>query len=163
MTDHRPAEELGARKGAFLEMALKVMVEAHIGQLDRGGAPYCLHPITVMNYLNTTDEQLQCVALLHDVAEDSGFSLPVLKRLGFTRRILDAVDALTKKPGQDYAEYRRAVLSNKDAMQVKLCDLRHNMDLSRLQSASRRDIERKERYLEFYREIEAKFQETCND
>lgn len=163
MTDHRPAEELGARKGAFLEMALKVMVEAHIGQLDRGGAPYCLHPITVMNYLNTTDEQLQCVALLHDVVEDSGFSLAVLGRLGFTPRIIDAVDALTKKPGQDYTDYRRAVMSNRDAMQVKMCDLRHNMDLSRLQSASRRDIERKERYLEFYREIEAKCQEPCND
>ena len=144
------------KKGELLGKVLVLATNAHAGQFDRGGKPYILHPLKVMHYLKTDDEELQCIALLHDVVEDTDTSWKDLEAIGCTERVLNAVRALTKLPGQTYDEYKETVFANEDAMRVKLCDLRHNTDIRRLKGVTQKDIERIAKYNRFFLEIQAK-------
>lgn len=144
------------KKGELLGKVLVLATNAHAGQFDRGGKPYILHPLKVMHYLKTDDEELQCIALLHDVVEDTDTSWKDLEAIGCTERVLKAVKALTKLPGQTYDEYQEVVFANEDAMRVKLCDLRHNTDIRRLKGVTQKDIDRIAKYNRFYLEIQAR-------
>ena len=146
------------KKGELLGKVLALATNAHAGQFDRGGNPYILHPLKVMHYLKTDDEELQCVALLHDVIEDTKTTWNDLREIGCTQRVLSAVQALTKLPGQTYDEYKEVVFKNEDAMRVKLCDLRHNTDIRRLKGITQKDIDRIAKYNRLYLEIQAKLQ-----
>lgn len=141
------------KKGELLGKVLVLATNAHAGQFDRGGNPYILHPLKVMHYLKTTDEELQCIALLHDVIEDTNTTWDELKAIGCTDRVMNAVKALTKMPGQTYDQYKRAVMINKDAMRVKMADLRHNTDIRRLKGVTEKDIARMAKYNMFYTEL----------
>ena len=147
------------KKGELLSKCIKLMIDAHYGQFDRGGNPYCLHPLKVMHYLKTSDEELQCIALLHDVVEDTKTTWTELEAIGCTDRVIAAAKALTKMPGQSYDEYKECVFANEDAMKVKLCDLRHNTDVRRLKGVTQKDIDRLTKYNHFYLEIQAKLAE----
>jgi guanosine-3',5'-bis(diphosphate) 3'-pyrophosphohydrolase len=142
------------KRGTMLNSALVLATTAHAGQFDKGNNPYILHPLKVMHYLKSDDEELQCIAVLHDVVEDCDVSWEDLYASGMSARVVDAVRALTKQRGQTYAEYKTAVFSNVDAMRVKLADLRHNTDIRRLKGVSDRDRERNVRYHEFAFEIQ---------
>jgi len=144
------------KKGELLGKVLVLATNAHAGQFDRGGKPYILHPLKVMHYLKTDDEELQCIALLHDVIEDTKTTWKDLEDIGCTDRVLNAVRALTKMPGQSYDEYKEVVFANEDAMRVKLCDLRHNTDIRRLKGVTQKDIERMAKYNQFFLEIQAR-------
>jgi GTP diphosphokinase / guanosine-3',5'-bis(diphosphate) 3'-diphosphatase len=150
------------KKGELLGKVLVLATNAHAGQFDRGGKPYILHPLKVMHYLKTDDEELQCVALLHDVIEDTNTTWQDLRDIGCTERVLEAVSALTKMPGQSYDEYKEGVFASVDAMRVKTCDLRHNTDIRRLKGVTQKDIDRIAKYNRFYLEIQAKLQEVDN-
>ena len=141
------------KKGELLGNVLLLATTAHAGQFDRGGNPYILHPLKVMHYLKSDDEELQCIALLHDVIEDTKTTWQDLRDIGCTDRIIAAVEALTKLPGQTYDEYKQGVFANTDAMKVKLCDLRHNTDIRRFKGISEKDILRLEKYNRFFLEI----------
>ncbi len=138
----------------MLGKMLVIAANAHAGQFDKGGSPYILHPLKVMHYLKTDDEELQCIAVGHDLIEDTKVTYKDLRDAGISERVLYAIKCLTKQPGQTYDEYREAVLSNIDACRVKLCDLRHNSDLRRLKGVSEKDIERLARYSVFYHELQ---------
>lgn len=115
---------------ADLEMAIIIATEAHSGQLDKGGAPYILHPLRVMAAMSTDQERV--VALLHDVVEDSDrVSLPQIDAQ-FGGRVAAAVDALTKRPGEGYDDYLERVKADDIATKVKLADLKDNSDVNRL-------------------------------
>ena len=144
------------KKGELLGKVLVLATNAHAGQFDRGGKPYILHPLKVMHYLKTDDEELQCIALLHDVIEDTATSWKDLEAIGCTERVLAAVKALTKMPGQTYDDYKEIVFANEDAMRVKLCDLRHNTDIRRLKGVTQKDIDRVAKYNRFYLEIQSR-------
>lgn len=144
------------KKGELLGKVLVLATNAHAGQFDRGGKPYILHPLKVMHYLKSDDEELMCVALLHDVVEDTKTTWADLKEIGCTDRVLDAVSALTKMPGQSYDEYKEEVFSNEDAMRVKMADLRHNTDIRRLKGVTQKDLDRLAKYNQFYLELQAK-------
>lgn len=147
------------KRGELLSKAIHLATNAHHGQFDKGGSPYILHPFAVMNLLENPDEELQCIALLHDVVEDTRTTFRELRDLGFTDRIIEAVRLLTKMPGQHYDEYKEGVFSNVDAMKVKMADLTHNSDIRRLKGISDKDIERMAKYNRFFLEIKAKLQE----
>lgn len=147
------------KRGALLNAMLVITTNAHAGQYDRGGNPYILHPLRVMSYLKTDDEELQCIALGHDVIEDTDTTYADLRAAGMTERIINGISALTKVPGETYDEYKRRVFGNVDAMRVKLCDLRHNTDIRRLKGVSERDLERMAKYQRFYLEIQSRLQE----
>lgn len=140
--------------GKMLGAMLKFMVDAHDGQFDKGGIPYCLHPLKVMHYLKTDDEELMCIALGHDVVEDTDATYEDLRNIGMSERVIDGIRRLTKVPGQTYAEYKEQVLRSKDAMLVKRADLRHNTDIRRLKGTTDKDKARMSKYHDFYIEIE---------
>ena len=144
------------KKGEMLAKMLVIATNAHAGQFDRGGNPYILHPLKVMHYLKSDDEELQCIALGHDVIEDTSVTFKDLRDAGISERVIDAIRVLTKMPGQTLEEYKSMVFGSVDAMKVKLSDLRHNTDIRRLKGVTEKDIARMVKYQVFYTEILAK-------
>jgi (p)ppGpp synthase/HD superfamily hydrolase len=144
------------KRGEMLDRMLVIATNAHAGQFDRGGAPYILHPLRVMSFLKTDDEELQCIALGHDVIEDTKVTYKDLYDSGISERVISGIRALTKVPGETLDEYKARVFANSDAMQVKLCDLRHNTDIRRLKGVTEKDIARMAKYHTFYLEIQAR-------
>lgn len=142
------------KRGTMLSTAIRIATQAHDGQYDRGGMPYILHPLKVLHYCKSQDEEILCIAVLHDVVEDSSVTWSDLREAHMSERVISAVRALTKIPGQSYDEYREAVFSNRDAMLVKLADLRHNTDIRRLKGVTVKDRERMARYHEFAFDIQ---------
>ena len=147
------------KKGEMLDAMLVIATNAHHGQYDKGGKPYILHPLRVMSYLKEDNEELQCIALGHDVIEDTNVTYEDLRNAGISERVIAGIRALTKLPGQTYNEYKQGVFANVDAMKVKLCDLRHNTDIRRLKGISDIDVERMVKYQKFYIEIQSKLAE----
>ena len=144
------------KRGEMLNSMLVLATNAHANQYDRGGRPYILHPLKVMHYLKSDDEELQCIALGHDVVEDTSVTYADLRAAGMSERVIEGIRSLTKMPGETYDEYKERVFSNRDAMLVKRADLRHNTDIRRLKGVSERDLERMAKYQRFYLEIEAR-------
>ena len=144
------------KKGEMLGTMLVIATNAHSGQFDRGGAPYILHPLKVMHYLKSDDEELMCMALGHDVIEDTSVTYKDLRDAGISERVITGIKALTKVPGQTYEEYKEGVFACEDAMRVKLADLRHNTDIRRLKGVTEKDIARMAKYHLFFMEIKAK-------
>jgi (p)ppGpp synthase/HD superfamily hydrolase len=142
-------------KGEMLSKMISLATESHAGQFDKGGRPYILHPLTVMHRLRTDDEELQCIAVGHDLIEDTSTSELDLRALGFSERVVKAILCLTKFEGEDEAQYREAVKANPDAVRVKIEDLRHNSDIRRLKGITSKDIVRMIKYHEFYLELKA--------
>ena len=105
--------------------ALRIAYDAHAGQLDKCGAPYIAHPLHVAEQMD--DEASTCVALLHDVVEDSDVTLDGLA-CDFPPEVVEGVRLMTHEPGVDYLDYVRAVKGNPIAKKVKLADLAHNSD-----------------------------------
>lgn len=139
----------------MLNNAIVLAAIHHADQYDHGGRPYVLHVLKVMHYLKSDDEELNCIAVLHDIIEDcKQVTYGLLIAQGMSDRVIAGVKALTRVPGQTEQEYQAGVLANRDAMQVKLCDLRHNMDVRRLKGLRQKDFERMEKYVRFYHEIE---------
>jgi (p)ppGpp synthase/HD superfamily hydrolase len=151
------------KKGEMLGKMIKLMVDAHDGQFDRGGQPYCCHPLKVMHYLKTTDEELMCIALGHDVVEDTDVTYQDLRAAGMTDRVINGIRALTKQPGQTYEEYKQGVFASRDAMLVKCADLRHNTDIRRLKGVTEKDIARMAKYHTFYLEIQSRLSGGANE
>jgi len=148
------------KKGVMLSQMLQHVAKVHQGQFDRGGSPYILHVLKVLDYIDIDDEELQCIALGHDTIEDTNTTSQDLKNIGMTERIVSGIVALTKIDGQTPDEYKSVVFSNRDAMLVKLCDLRHNSDLNRLKNVTEKDIERARKYQKFSIEIVEKLVDT---
>lgn len=141
------------KKGEMLAQMLHIATSAHHGQFDKGGAPYILHPLKVMHYLKDNDEELMCIALGHDVIEDTSVTYQDLFSAGISERVVQGIAALTKQPGQTYDEYKLQVKSNADAIKVKMADLRHNTDIRRLKGITEKDSARMIKYFEFYTEL----------
>ncbi|WP_016987696.1 HD domain-containing protein [Pseudomonas crudilactis] len=127
-----------------LERAIAIAAAAHAGQLDKGGAPYILHPLKVMLRMSTLEERI--VAVLHDVVEDCGISLDDLRKEGFSEDVLTAIESVTKVPGESYEDFVDRAAQNPIGRVVKLADLEENSDLSRIASPSWEDLERIEKY-----------------
>lgn len=140
-------------KRKSLNKMITIATLEHNGQFDRGGMPYILHPLQVMHLLNTQDEQLQCIAVGHDLFEDTGITSLELEEAGFPARVIDGIIALTKNKDEPLVDYKQRVKANPDAVRVKLCDLQHNTLLHRLNAMKPRDIERMSDYILFYKEL----------
>jgi (p)ppGpp synthase/HD superfamily hydrolase len=146
------------KKGEMLAKMIVLVTNAHAGQFDRGGNPYVLHALKVMHYTKSQDEEIQCIALGHDVIEDTQVTYAELRELGISERVIAGIQALTKQPGQTLEEYKAAVFANRDAMIVKMADLRHNSDIRRLKGITEKDVQRIAKYMKFYSEIQEKLQ-----
>lgn len=126
------------------ELALKIATEAHKGQKDKGGSDYINHPLRVAELCE--HGICKVIALLHDVIEDCGETKHSLYEKGVYPIVLHRVVQLTKKPDQNYQEYLEQVAEDPYAREVKIADLTHNMDLSRIPNPTEKDFERIEKY-----------------
>lgn len=126
---------------------------AHKGQIDKSGAPYIEHPLIVAKGVQTEDEK--CVALLHDVLEDSSFTAEDLKVAKIPEQVIEAVETLTHKDGVSYEDYISCIKANELARQIKISDLKHNMDLSRLSDVTDQDLKCKEKYERAYATLDS--------
>lgn len=128
----------------LLELAIEVATQAHKGQLDKGGKPYILHPQAVAAALDSTENKI--VAYLHDVVEDTEITLEDLKEMGFTYRIVNSIRILTKSKDISYEDYLKSVKKDSNAWHVKMADIKHNMDISRIPEPTAKDFARIEKY-----------------
>lgn len=124
--------------------AMKLCFEAHKDQVDKSGLPYVFHPFHLAEQM--TDELTTVTALLHDVVEDSDYTLADLGEMGFPATVLDALAMLTHDDGSAYLEYVARLKTNLIARAVKLADLRHNSDLTRLDHVDEKALARVEKY-----------------
>ncbi len=135
------------RKGEALNKMLVLVTTEFDGIFDKGGVPYVLHCLKVMHYLKSDCEELQCIALGHDLVEDrKNITYAYLRELGFSERIIAGIAAVTKVPGESHDEYMAKIMANPDAIRVKLADLRHNSDIRRLKGITSKDVARIEKY-----------------
>lgn len=125
--------------------ALKLCFEAHKDQVDKSGLPYVFHPFHLAEQMQ--DEDTTVVALLHDVAEDTELTLDRIAELDFGEKVMTALALLTHAKEVPYMDYVRAIKPNPIARTVKLADLRHNSDLSRLDEMTEKALLRREKYL----------------
>lgn len=133
-------------KGAFdfVAVAEAIARRAHAGQADKAGVPYIGHPAWVAARMQGRDAK--AAAWLHDVLEDTEVTAEDLAVAGIPANVVDAVLALTRRSGESYEAYLARVAENPLAVQVKLADLEHNSDLSRIPHPTERSRARAEKY-----------------
>ena len=132
-----------------LEVAIDIACQFHKGQKDRGGLAYILHPLHVMESVDTVAYKI--VAVLHDIIEDTEVDEEYLLNRGISEHLVEVISLLTRCEGETYEEYIEHIASNKIAIEVKLEDLKHNMDLTRLnREITDKDLERNKKYMKAY-------------
>src|ERR1041385_8633485 len=116
-----------------IEDAIQFVTELHRGQTDKAGLPYILHPIRVMSgFLAPEDEDARLVAVLHDVVEDCPVTCQMLLERGYSLKVVEAIDALSRRKGESYQTYLERVDRNPLAVRVKMADLHDNLDERRV-------------------------------
>jgi (p)ppGpp synthase/HD superfamily hydrolase len=134
-----------------LERALEIALQAHKGQRQKNGSPYVLHPLHLLHQVETDEQKI--VAVLHDVVEDSEVTLDDLRAEGFTGSILGALDLLTRRDTDDYDVYIERIHHNELARTVKLADLKHNMDITRIEKLGDNDWLRLQKYHRIWKKL----------
>lgn len=135
----------------MLNKAIEIAARAHEGQFDKCGEPYILHPLRVMLSKKTEIERI--CAVLHDVIEDSFMTLDDIHNEGFSEEVIEILDCLSKRIAEDYDDYISRILTNEIACSIKLSDLNDNMDASRIQCYTEKDVARIEKYKKAKRRI----------
>lgn len=134
---------------AMTKMAMKLCFETHKDQLDKTGLPYVFHPFHLAEQMD--DEISTVCALLHDVVEDSDITFEDLAKMGFSGEIIDVLKLLTHSDDTPYMDYVREIKKNPTATKVKIADLKHNSDTTRLDVVDEWAIKRNEKYTEALR------------
>lgn len=129
---------------SLTKKALKLCFEAHKEQVDKSGMPYVFHPFHLAEQM--TDESTTVVALLHDVVEDTNLNFDDLEKQGFSDEIINTLKLLTHDKSVPYMDYVAEIKKNRIATKVKLADLKHNSDLTRLSVIDEKALKRKEKY-----------------
>lgn len=139
-----------------LSKAINIASITHMSVTDKGGHPYILHPLRVMNAVQAIDPfdyELMAIAVLHDTVEDGDVTFDYLEEQGFSDRVVDALRLLTHSPGVSYPKYIEAMRYNRDALLVKRADIDDNSKLSRLKGIKEKDIKRLNKYVEAYYQV----------
>ena len=137
---------------AATKKALMLCFEAHKDQVDKSGAPYVFHPFHLAEQMN--DECTTIVALLHDIVEDTDYTFDDLRNMGFDEKVIEALMLMTHEKTVPYMVYVKKIKANPIARAVKLADLHHNSDLSRLDNVDDKALKRKEKYSEAIKLLE---------
>lgn len=124
--------------------ALKISFNAHKNQVDKSGMPYVFHPFHLAEQMD--NEYSVCVALLHDVVEDTDITIEDLRAEVFPKEVINAIELMTHSDSVPYLDYVKEIKNNPIARKVKLADLKHNSDLSRLDNIDDKALERVEKY-----------------
>ena len=144
--------------------AYEIMELAHHGQCDKGGNAYFTHPFRVSkevkNYFTWKHTEFdkfiaECVALLHDVIEDSDITADDLVNEGFEHAIVNRVVRMTRKEGESYMDYIKRIGEDNICRLVKMCDLKDNMDITRLENVTDKDFDRLKKYHKAYKYLKS--------
>lgn len=127
-----------------LQRALEIAITAHRGQVQKNGLPYVLHPLTLM--LSVTSTEAKIASVLHDVVEDTDWTLTDLETEGFAPTIIDALNCLTHRDEESYDTYIERIHTNAIAREVKLADLKDNMNIRRIPTLQDKDLNRLKKY-----------------
>lgn len=133
-----------------LAIAINLASKSHLGQLDKGGNPYILHPLWIMHKIRHLGSKYMIVAVLHDVPEDCEVTFDDLKELGFNFEIIEALKLLTHDKSVSYMDYIEKIALNQIAREIKLRDLEHNSKITRLKGLKDKDFERLVKYQKAY-------------
>lgn len=139
-----------------LARAIKEASVNHLHQLDKSGQPYILHCLHVMNTVKSKEPEVLQAAVMHDMMEDCEVTVQDLTDMDFSGRVINALKCLTHESGESYTDYILRVATNKDAINIKLADLRHNSDITRLKGVTEKDLKRMEKYHKAYIFLEEK-------
>jgi (p)ppGpp synthase/HD superfamily hydrolase len=142
-----------------LAKAIEIAAHYHLNQTDKSGKPYILHCLRVMDKVKSKESEVKQIAVLHDLFEDTDCFPSELRREGFSTRVLNALYLLEHSSVDSYEVYINRVCSNKDAMLVKLADLRHNSDITRLKGVTEKDLKRMAKYHKAYTQIKKTLKE----
>jgi (p)ppGpp synthase/HD superfamily hydrolase len=134
----------------MLGKAIEIAATAHSGQVDKGGKPYILHPLWVMDRVRHLGEDYMIVAILHDVMEDSEWTFSDLISEEFNQNVMYALSLLTHDPAVSYDDYIKLIATDPIAKAVKLRDLEHNTKVTRLKGLKKKDFDRLEKYHRAY-------------
>ena len=129
---------------ALTKTAMKICFEAHKDQVDKSGIPYIFHPFHLAEQM--TDEDTTIAALLHDTVEDTNLTFDYLREQGIPEHIIVALKLLTHDESVPYLDYIKLIKVNDIAKAVKIADLKHNSDLTRLDEIGEKDMARVEKY-----------------
>lgn len=138
---------------ALIELALHRALKAYGGKVDKAGKPYILHPLRLVARLD--DPIAQCVALLHDVIEDSPTTADDLRNDGFPESVVSAVVVLTRRKGESYEAFIDRVRIHPLARKIKLLDIEDNMNLLRLNAVSEKDLQRVAKYHRAWKHLDS--------
>lgn len=133
----------------MLSTAIKIASTAFENKVDKSGKPYILHCLRVMNTVENqfpNDEELHIIAVLHDLIEDTDYTIDHLHEIGFSDRVQQSLYILTHRNKIPYEDYINEISISKDAIIVKLADLKDNSNITRLKEINRKDIRRIEKY-----------------
>ena len=147
-----------------LYKAMEIVTTLFENDLDKGGMPYILHLIYVYKHVSSKEEKV--VGLLHDTLEDKDVSAQDLLEVGFSEKVVNDVVSLTRVKPIEYDDYIENLLQNGsiEALHVKLAELEHNMDITRIKNPSIKEIERvKRRYIPTHEKIMNRLEEIKND
>jgi (p)ppGpp synthase/HD superfamily hydrolase len=136
-----------------LVKAIEIALQAHRDQTDKGGVPLVLHPLRVMMKMDTDEERI--AAVLHDVVEDSYWTLEDLRKVCFSEAILELIDLLSRRKGESYEHFIDRIKVNPTAIKIKLADLEDNMDPKRLPGLTPKDVDRLNRYIRAWKELKS--------
>lgn len=134
------------------EKAMQIAEKVHKNQVDKGGKPYINHPVRVERMCSKQEDRL--VALLHDTVEDGDIASEYLLMVGFPQEVVDAVLSVSRNRGEDYFDFIHRCKSNPIGRRVKLADLKDNMDITRLNELTDKDVERLKKYHKAYKILE---------
>tara|TARA_R110000850_G_C9739600_1_gene444239 strand:- start:132 stop:566 length:435 start_codon:yes stop_codon:yes gene_type:complete len=140
----------------MLSQAIKHAAIGHLEQTDKSGQPYILHCLHVMNTVKSNESEVKQIAVLHDYMEDCNVTPQELSELGFSDRVVEGICCLTHQEGVSYENYINIICTNRDAMLVKLADLRHNSDITRLKGVTGKDLQRMAKYHKSYIKIKSR-------
>jgi (p)ppGpp synthase/HD superfamily hydrolase len=136
-----------------LARMIALAAKAHENQTDKAGRPYISHCIAVMSMISAEhpdDYELQCIAIGHDIIEDTKVTYAELDALGCTQRTIEGIRSMTRQRGMTEEEYLRQVLANPDSIKVKMKDIIHNSDIRRLKGLTEKDFARAQKYQKSY-------------
>lgn len=129
---------------ALTKKAMKISFDAHKNQVDKSGIPYVFHPFHLAEQMTAEDTTI--AALLHDTVEDTNLTFDYLREQGIPEHIIVALKLLTHDESVPYLDYIKLIKENDIAKAVKISDLKHNIDLTRLDEIGEKDMARVEKY-----------------
>lgn len=135
----------------LIAKAISIAAKEFENKLDKGGEPYILHCLYVMNSVKNMSEDVRIAAVFHDIIEDTDVTFEQLKKLGFSDKSLFLIALLTHEKGVTYDDYIRQISNHPEALLIKMADLEHNSSVLRLKGIQQKDLDRISKYHRAYK------------